>query len=123
MNLNTKILIVDDMQTMRRVLKSALVDLGFTDIADADGGSAALAMLGKEAFELVITDWNMPDMAGIDLLRALRADDKWKNLPVLMVTAEAKKELIMEAAKAGVNGYLIKPFQPAMLKEKLEKVI
>jgi two-component system chemotaxis response regulator CheY len=123
MNLKTKILIVDDMQTMRRVLKSALADLGFTDVTDADGGTSALALLGKENFELVITDWNMPDMAGIDLLKAIRADDKWKDMPVVMVTAEAKKEQIMEAAKAGVNGYVIKPFQPAMLKEKLEKVV
>jgi len=119
---DSKILIVDDMQTMRRLLKSALTDLGFTDVTDVDGGRTALAMLEKGSFELVITDWNMPDMAGIDLLKAIRADERLKDLPVLMVTAEAKKEQIMEAARAGVNGYVVKPFNTGQLKEKLDKV-
>jgi len=119
---NAKILIVDDMQTMRRLLKSALTDLGFTDVTDVDGGRTALAMLEKGNFELVITDWNMPDMAGIDLLRAIRANERLKDLPVMMVTAEAKKEQIMEAAQAGVNGYVVKPFNTGQLKEKLDKV-
>jgi len=119
---NSKILIVDDMQTMRRLLKSALTDLGFTDITDADGGRTAMALLEKGNFELVITDWNMPDMAGIDLLRAIRAHERLKDLPVMMVTAEAKKEQIMEAAQAGVNGYVVKPFNAGQLKEKLDKV-
>lgn len=122
MDQNAKILIVDDMQTMRRLLKSALNDLGYTNVVDADGGAAALSLLEGGDFELLITDWNMPGMEGIDLLKAVRADDKLKSLPVLMVTAEAKKEQILEAAEAGVNGYVVKPFQPAQLKEKLARV-
>lgn len=122
MDPKAKILIVDDMQTMRRLLKSALNDLGYTNVVDADGGQSALALLESQDFKLLITDWNMPGMEGIDLLKAVRADDRWKNMPVLMVTAEAKREQIMEAAEAGVNGYVVKPFQPAQLKEKLDKV-
>lgn len=122
MDQNAKILIVDDMQTMRRLLKSALNDLGYTNVVDADGGAAALPLLETGEFSLLITDWNMPGMEGIDLLKAVRANDKLKSLPVLMVTAEAKKEQILEAAEAGVNGYVVKPFQPAQLKEKLDRV-
>ncbi len=122
MDLNTKILIVDDMQTMRRILKSTLNDLGYPNVEDADGGVSALPLLESGEFEVLITDWNMPDMAGIDLLKAVRANDRLKDMPVLMVTAEAKKEQILEAAKAGVNGYVVKPFQPAQLKEKLDKL-
>lgn len=122
MDPNAKILIVDDMQTMRRLLKSALNDLGYSNVMDADGGKSALSLLESNDFALLITDWNMPDMEGIDLLKAVRADDRLKSMPVLMVTAEAKKEQILEAAEAGVNGYVVKPFQPAQLKEKLDKV-
>ena len=123
MDPNKKILIVDDMQTMRRILKSALVDIGFNDVTDTDGGETALLMLEQGDYDLLITDWNMPGMEGIDLLKAVRASDKLKAMPVLMVTAEAKRDQIMEAAQAGVNGYIIKPFQPAMLKEKIGKVL
>jgi two-component system chemotaxis response regulator CheY len=122
MDPKAKILIVDDMQTMRRLLKSALNDLGYSNVVDADGGKSALSLLESNDFSLLITDWNMPDMEGIDLLKAVRADERWKSMPVLMVTAEAKKEQILEAAEAGVNGYVVKPFQPAQLKEKLDKV-
>ncbi|MFW6093492.1 MAG: response regulator [Pseudomonadota bacterium] len=122
MDQNSRILIVDDMQTMRRLLKSALNDLGYTNVTDADGGKAALALLESGDYSLLITDWNMPDMGGIDLLRAVRADARLKDLPVLMVTAEAKREQILEAAEAGVNGYVVKPFQPAQLKDKLDRV-
>lgn len=122
MDQNAKILIVDDMQTMRRLLKSALNDLGYNNVVDADGGQSALQLLETGDFSLLITDWNMPGMEGIDLLKAVRANDKLKGLPVLMVTAEAKKEQILEAAEAGVNGYVVKPFQPAQLKEKLDRV-
>lgn len=122
MDQNAKILIVDDMQTMRRLLKSALNDLGYTNVVDADGGASALSLLEGGDFSLLITDWNMPGMEGIDLLKAVRANDRLKSLPVLMVTAEAKKEQILEAAEAGVNGYVVKPFQPAQLKEKLDRV-
>ena len=122
MDQNAKILIVDDMQTMRRLLRSALNDLGYTNVVDADGGTSALSLLESGDFSLLITDWNMPGMEGIDLLKAVRANDKLKSLPVLMVTAEAKKEQILEAAEAGVNGYVVKPFQPAQLKDKLDRV-
>ncbi len=122
MNKNIKILIVDDFSTMRRIIKNLLRDLGFTNTAEADDGVTALPMLQSGNFELLVTDWNMPGMQGIDLLRAVRADPKLASLPVLMVTAEQKKEQIIEAAKAGVNGYIVKPFTAATLKEKLEKI-
>lgn len=122
MNKNIKILIVDDFSTMRRIIKNLLRDLGFTNTAEADDGTTALPMLQSGNFELLVTDWNMPGMQGIDLLKAVRADPKLAHLPVLMVTAEQKKEQIIEAAKAGVNGYIVKPFTAQTLKEKLEKI-
>ena len=121
MDKNMKILVVDDFSTMRRIIKNLLKDLGFSNIQEADDGSTALPMLQQGDFDFVVTDWNMPGMQGIDLLRAIRADDSLKHLPVLMVTAEAKKEQIVAAAQAGVNGYVVKPFTAATLKEKLEK--
>jgi two-component system chemotaxis response regulator CheY len=117
-----KILVVDDFSTMRRIIKNLLKDLGFSNIQEADDGSTALPMLQQGDFDFVVTDWNMPGMQGIDLLRAIRADDKLKHLPVLMVSAEAKKEQIVAAAQAGVNGYVVKPFTAATLKEKLDKI-
>lgn len=117
-----KILIVDDFSTMRRIIKNLLRDLGFNNTYEADDGNTALPMLQGTEFDFVVTDWNMPGMQGIDLLRAIRADDKLKHLPVLMVTAEAKKEQIIAAAQAGVNGYIVKPFTAATLKEKLDKI-
>lgn len=122
MNKNMKILVVDDFSTMRRILKNLLKDLGFTNVQEADDGTTALPMLVQGDFDFVVTDWNMPGMQGIDLLRAIRADNNLKHLPVLMVTAEAKKEQIVAAAQAGVNGYVVKPFTAATLKEKLEKI-
>lgn len=122
MDKNMKILVVDDFSTMRRIIKNLLKDLGFTNIQEADDGSTALPMLQQGDFDFVVTDWNMPGMQGIDLLRAVRSDDSLKHLPVLMVTAEAKKEQIVAAAQAGVNGYVVKPFTAATLKEKLEKI-
>lgn len=122
MNKNIKILIVDDFSTMRRIIKNLLRDLGFTNTQEADDGITALPMLQAGSFELLITDWNMPGMQGIDLLKAVRADPKLASLPVLMVTAEQKREQIIEAAKAGVNGYIVKPFTAATLKEKLDKI-
>jgi two-component system chemotaxis response regulator CheY len=119
---NMKILVVDDFSTMRRIIKNLLKDLGFTSIQEADDGNTALPMLVQGDFDFVVTDWNMPGMQGIDLLRAIRADDNLKHLPVLMVTAEAKKEQIVAAAQAGVNGYVVKPFTAATLKEKLDKI-
>ena len=117
-----KILVVDDFSTMRRIIKNLFKDLGFSNIQEADDGSTALPMLQQGDFDFVVTDWNMPGMQGIDLLRAIRSDDGLKHLPVLMVTAEAKKEQIVAAAQAGVNGYVVKPFTAATLKEKLEKI-
>ena len=117
-----KILVVDDFSTMRRIIKNLLKDLGFGNIQEADDGNTALPMLQNGDFDFVVTDWNMPGMQGIDLLRAIRADDNLKHLPVLMVTAEAKKEQIVAAAQAGVNGYVVKPFTAATLKEKLDKI-
>jgi two-component system chemotaxis response regulator CheY len=119
---NMKILVVDDFSTMRRIIKNLLKDLGFSNIQEADDGSTALPMLQQGDFDFVVTDWNMPGMQGIDLLRNIRADDNLKHLPVLMVTAEAKKEQIVAAAQAGVNGYVVKPFTAATLKEKLAKI-
>jgi len=117
-----KILIVDDFSTMRRIIKNLLRDLGFTNTEEADDGHSALPMLQGAKFDFLITDWNMPGMTGIELLKAVRADDKIATLPVLMVTAEAKREQIIEAAQAGVNGYVVKPFTVAALKEKIEKI-
>ncbi|MBD9368283.1 chemotaxis response regulator CheY [Xanthomonas sp. XNM01] len=122
MNKNMRILIVDDFSTMRRIVKNLLADLGYTNTAEADDGNTALAALRSAPFDFVVTDWNMPGMTGIDLLRAIRADDKLKTLPVLMVTAEAKREQIIEAAQNGVNGYIIKPFTAQTLEEKLGKI-
>lgn len=122
LNKNMKILIVDDFSTMRRIIKNLLRDLGFTNTQEADDGNSALPLLKASDFDFLITDWNMPGMTGIDLLKAVRADDKLKSLPVLMVTAEAKREQIIEAAQAGVNGYVVKPFTAQALKEKIEKI-
>ncbi|MEJ6077261.1 chemotaxis response regulator CheY [Vibrio sp. 1-Bac 57] len=117
-----KILIVDDFSTMRRIIKNLLRDLGFTNTYEADDGHTALPMLKSGNFDFVVTDWNMPIMQGIDLLKEIRKDPQLKHLPVLMVTAEAKREQIIEAAQAGVNGYIVKPFTAGTLKEKLDKV-
>ena len=119
---NMKVLVVDDFSTMRRIVKNLLRDLGFTNIQEADDGSTALPMLKDGDFEFVVTDWNMPGMQGIDLLKAIRADANLAHIPVLMVTAEAKKEQIVMAAQAGVNGYIVKPFTAATLKTKLDKI-
>ena len=119
-----KILVVDDFSTMRRIIKNLLRDLGFNNTDEADDGLTALPMLKSGKYDLLVTDWNMPGMQGIDLLKAVRADgdENLKNIPVLMVTAEQKKEQIVEAAQAGVNGYIVKPFTALILKEKLEKI-
>jgi len=117
-----KILIVDDFSTMRRIIKNLLRDLGFNNTEEADDGNTGLPKLQSGNFDFLVTDWNMPGMTGIDLLRAVRADDKLKELPVLMVTAEAKKEQIVMAAQEGVNGYIVKPFTAQTLKEKIDKI-
>ena len=117
-----KILVVDDFSTMRRIVKNLLRDLGFTNTTEADDGLTALPMLQNGDYDFLVTDWYMPGMEGIDLLKKVRADERLKSLPVLIVTAEAKKEQIIEAAQAGVNGYIVKPFTAGTLKEKIEKI-
>lgn len=122
MDKNMKILIVDDFSTMRRIVKNLLRDLGFTNTQEADDGNTALPMLKGGGFDFLVTDWNMPGMTGIELLKAVRADPQLADLPVLMVTAESKRDQIVEAAQAGVNGYVVKPFTAITLKEKIEKI-
>ncbi len=117
-----RILIVDDFSTMRRIVKNLLRDLGFTNTEEADDGNTALPMLQSGKFDFLVTDWNMPGMNGLDLLKAVRADEKLANMPVLMVTAESKREQIVEAAQAGVNGYVVKPFTAVTLEEKINKI-
>jgi len=124
MDKNMRILVVDDFSTMRRIVRNLLVELGFSNplIQEADDGENAMTLLRSTPFDLVVTDWNMPNMTGIDLLRAIRAEPALKGLPVLMVTAENNRDQIIAAAQAGVNGYIVKPFNAVTLKEKLTKV-
>ena len=117
-----KFLVVDDFSTMRRIVRNLLKELGFINVQEAEDGVEALKKLHAEAIDFVVSDWNMPNMTGIELLRAIRADEKLKHLPVLMVTAEAKKENIIAAAQAGASGYVVKPFTAATLDEKLKKI-
>jgi two-component system chemotaxis response regulator CheY len=119
---NMKILIVDDFSTMRRIVKNLLNDLGYSNTTEADDGKTAWPLLQAGEFDFVVTDWNMPEMTGIDLLKNIRGDARLAKLPVLMVTAEAQRDQIIEAAKAGVNGYIIKPFTAVTLKEKIDKI-
>jgi two-component system chemotaxis response regulator CheY len=123
MNPKLKFLVVDDFSTMRRIVKNLLQELGYANIEEADDGATALPMLQAGDFDFLITDWNMPTMPGLALLKAVRADPKLAKIPVLMVTAEAKREQIVEAAQAGVSGYIIKPFTAATLSEKLGKIL
>ncbi len=117
-----RILVVDDFSTMRRIVRNLLKELGYTNADEAEDGVKALQKLKSERFDFVVSDWNMPSMTGIELLKAIRGDDALKHLPVLMITAEARKENIIEAAQAGANGYIVKPFTAATLDEKLERV-
>lgn len=119
---NTKFLVVDDFSTMRRIVRNLLKELGFANVQEAEDGVDALNKLRSEPYDFVVSDWNMPNMTGIDLLRAIRADESLKHLPVLMVTAEAKKENIIMAAQAGASGYVVKPFTAVTLDEKLKKI-
>ena len=123
MSSELRFLVVDDFSTMRRIVKNLLQELGYANVQEADDGNTALPMLKNGNFDFVITDWNMPQMPGLELLKAVRADEKLKHLPVLMVTAEAKREQIVEAAQAGVSGYVIKPFTAQTLSEKLNKIL
>lgn len=119
---NMKILVVDDFSTMRRIVRNLLKELGFSNVQEAEDGIDALKKLRAETFNFVVSDWNMPNMTGIDLLREIRKDPALKHLPVLMVTAEAKRENIIEAAQAGASGYVVKPFTAVTLDEKLQKI-
>jgi two-component system chemotaxis response regulator CheY len=118
-----KFLVVDDFSTMRRIIKNLLHDLGYPNVTEADDGKTALPILQQGGIDFLITDWNMPGMPGLDLIKAVRSDSKLQKMPVLMLTAEAKREQIIEAAQAGVNGYVIKPFTAETLKEKLDKIL
>ncbi|MDR1351347.1 MAG: chemotaxis response regulator CheY [Zoogloeaceae bacterium] len=117
-----RILVVDDFSTMRRIVRNLLKELGFTNVDEAEDGAIALQKLNTETFEFVITDWNMPNMDGLTLLQTVRSTPTLKHLPVLMITAEAKKENIIAAAQAGASGYIVKPFTAATLSEKLGKI-
>ena len=120
---NLKFLVVDDFSTMRRIVRNLLKELGFTNVDEAEDGAVALQKLKNIGnFQFVISDWNMPNMTGIELLKAIRADESLKHLPVLMITAEAKKENIIEAAQSGASGYIVKPFTAAVLEEKMNKI-
>ncbi len=122
-DLNMRVLLVDDFSTMRRIIRNLLKDIGYTNVEEAEDGAVALTKLKAETFEFIISDWNMPNMTGIELLKAVRADTSLKALPFLMVTAEAKPENVTEALKAGVNNYIVKPFTSATLKEKIDKIL
>lgn len=121
-NPNTRFLVVDDFSTMRRIVRNLLKELGYSNIEEAEDGAQGLAKLKDGSFDFVVSDWNMPNMDGLTMLKSIRADENLKSLPVLMVTAEAKKENIIAAAQAGANGYVVKPFTAATLDEKLAKI-
>lgn len=116
------ILVVDDFPTMRRIVRSLLKELGFNNVDEAEDGQEALSRLRSGNFEFVLSDWNMPNLDGLEMLKQMRADAALKDLPVLMITAEAKKENIIAAAQAGANGYIVKPFTAVTLEEKLNKI-
>lgn len=121
-NPNMKFLVVDDFSTMRRIVRNLLKELGYNNVEEAEDGVVAMNMLRNGDFEFIVSDWNMPNMDGLTMLQQVRADEKLKHIPVLMVTAEAKKENIIAAAQAGASGYVVKPFTAATLDEKLGKI-
>ncbi|MFW0883589.1 chemotaxis response regulator CheY [Candidatus Acidulodesulfobacterium sp. H_13] len=121
-DLSMKILIVDDFSTMRRIIKNILKQIGFSSIDEAENGEIALSKIIDGDYDFVISDWNMPEMSGIELLKKVRMSETVKDLPFLMVTAESKKENVIEAVKAGVNNYIVKPFTAEVLQEKISKI-
>lgn len=121
-NKNLKILVIDDFPTMRRIIRNLLKDLGYENVDEAEDGAMGLEKLRNGSFDFVVSDWNMPNLDGLEMLKQIRADANLANLPVLMVTAEAKKENIIAAAQAGASGYVVKPFTAATLEEKLNKI-
>jgi two-component system chemotaxis response regulator CheY len=122
LNPNMRILVVDDFSTMRRIIKNILRQIGFTNIVEADDGTTAWETLNKDKIEFIISDWNMPQMTGIELLRKVRASEEFGDLPFLMVTAEAQQENILEAVQAKVSNYIVKPFTPEVMKQKIDKI-
>ena len=122
MDLGMKVLVVDDFATMRRIVKNVLKQIGFTKIVEADDGSTALAVLKNDKVDLIISDWNMPKVSGLELLKAVRSDESMKDMPFLMVTAEGQKDNIVQAVQAGVSNYVVKPFTPETIQEKLEQM-
>lgn len=121
-NKDMRILVVDDFSTMRRIVKNILRQLGYNNVIEADDGTTALTKLKTEKIEFVVTDWNMPKMSGLELLKEIRSDDALKDVPVLMVTAEALQENIIAAIKAGISNYIVKPFDAATMAEKIDKI-
>ncbi len=119
---NMRVLVVDDFSTMRKIVKNILRQLGFTNIVEADDGSTAWEVLNKDNIEFIVSDWNMPTMSGIDLLRKVRASEEYADIPFLMVTAEAQQENIIEAVQAKVSNYIVKPFTPETLAQKIDKI-
>ena len=121
-NPNMRVLVVDDFSTMRRIVKNILRQLGFTNMVEADDGTTAWEILNKDKIEFIVSDWNMPQMTGIELLRKVRASEEFADIPFLMVTAEAQQENIIEAVQAKVSNYIVKPFTPETLKQKIDKI-
>jgi two-component system chemotaxis response regulator CheY len=117
------ILVVDDFATMRRIVRKALKQLGYNHVFEADDGTSALQVLKKEKIQFIIADWNMPQMPGIELLKTVRSTEEWKSLPFLMVTAEGQREYVLEAVKHKVSNYIVKPFTPEVLREKINKIL
>ena len=122
MDLSMKVLVVEDFATMRRIVKYVLKQIGFTNIIEADDGSAALAVLKKDKVDLIVSDWNMPKVSGLELLKSVRSDESMKDMPFLMVTADGQKDSIVQAVQAGVSNYVVKPFTADTVKEKLEQM-
>jgi two-component system, chemotaxis family, chemotaxis protein CheY len=118
-----RFLVVDDFSTMRRIIRNLLKELGYNNVDEAEDGSMALAKLNRDTYDFIVSDWNMPVMDGLELLKAVRADAKLAHIPMLMVTAEAKKENIIAAAQAGASSYVVKPFTAATLDEKISKIL
>jgi two-component system chemotaxis response regulator CheY len=123
MDKKTKILVVDDFATMRKVIRNLLKQIGYEDIMEAEDGAAALRTLKGQKIDFIVSDWNMPNMSGLELLKAVRGSDDLKELPFLMVTAEALKDNVVAAVKAGVSNYIVKPFTAEVLNEKIEKIV
>ena len=123
MDTSIKVLVVDDFATMRRIVKGVLRQMGFDKIVEAEDGSIALEALKKEEIGLIVSDWNMPNMTGLDLLKAVKGDDGLKGIPFIMVTAEGLKENVLEAVKVGVTNYIVKPFTPEAFSEKIQAAL